>query len=234
MAKRNIGKPAYGRKCHRFPKRLHRSKRHSKKNPNEHRHYVLRQKIQRVCTNHFFTHIECPIRDYRGNGKIESLIRTMNERNRAEKTIITEKGNAGLTRLLFALRIAATANGSSPFENVFGHKPNTIKNISIEKPKPCLENDRDLQHSPEDFSRDNVSTILMRDRTKNTKLEGHFKERKGRIVRENDHTVTMETSRGRQVISKRDMVNTKTESVILQPKNNTPWGNSQSLEKLQP
>ena len=91
------------------------------------------------CKNHFITHIECPIQDHRENGKVERLIRTINERIRAEKTIITEKGNAGLTRLLFALRTAATANGNSPFENAFGQKPNTIKNILIEKPKNCLE-----------------------------------------------------------------------------------------------
>ena len=60
--------------------------------------------------------------------------------------------------LLFALRIAATANKYSPFENVFGFKPNTITNIVIEKPNNCIENDSALQLSPEDFPRDNDST----------------------------------------------------------------------------
>ena len=82
------------------------------------------KKFTEFCSNY----IECSIRDLRGNRKIERLISTITERNRAETTIITEKGNAGLMRLLFVLRIAATANRNSPFENVFGHKPNTIKN----------------------------------------------------------------------------------------------------------
>ena len=37
--------------------------------------------------------------------KIQRLIRTINERIRPEKMIIAEEGNAGLTRLLFALHI---------------------------------------------------------------------------------------------------------------------------------
>ena len=30
-------------------------------------------------------HVECPIRDHRGDGKVERLIRTINERLRANK-----------------------------------------------------------------------------------------------------------------------------------------------------
>ena len=52
------------------------------------------EKIKTFCTNLFISHVECPIRDHRGNGKVEKLIRTINERIRAEMTIITEKGNA--------------------------------------------------------------------------------------------------------------------------------------------
>ena len=39
----------------------------------------------------------------RGNRKIERLNRTNNERLRADKTMITEKTNTGLSRLLFVL-----------------------------------------------------------------------------------------------------------------------------------
>ena len=189
------------------------------------------EKFKEFCKNHFITHIECPIQDHRGNGKVERLIRTINERIRAEKTIITEKGNVGLTRLLFALRTAATANGNSPFENVFGQKPNTIKNILIEKPNNCLENDSALQLSPEDFPKDNDPTILMRNKTKNTKLEGHFKQRKGRIVSESDHLITMETKRGRQTISKRDIAKEQPKSASYSPKTTRQRGDSKSLER---
>ena len=83
--------------------------------------------FKQFCNEHFIKHIECPVRDHRGNGKIERLIRTLNERLKADKTIVTERGNAGLARLLFALRTAAAANNKSPFEQVFGRKPNTVK-----------------------------------------------------------------------------------------------------------
>ena len=110
--------------------------------------------FRQFCSDHFIKHIECPIRDHRGNGKIERLNRTLNERLRADKTIITERGNTGLARLLFALRTAAAANKTSPFEQVFGRKPNTIKEIITEKPKNCLENEETLQLSPEDIPKD--------------------------------------------------------------------------------
>ena len=79
------------------------------------------------CQEHFIQHIECSIYDHRGNGKVERLIRTIIKRLSADKSITTEKGNAGLARLLFALKTAAAANKNSPFEQVFGRKSNTVK-----------------------------------------------------------------------------------------------------------
>ena len=187
--------------------------------------------FKQFCSDHFIKHIECPIRDHRGNGKIERLIRTLNERLRADKTIITERGNTGLARLLFALRTAAAANKTSPFEQVFGRKPNTIKEIT-EKPKNCLENEETLQLSPEDFPKDDDSTIFLRDRTKNTKLEGQFKKRHGSIVAESNHTITLQNNRGRQVISKRDIAKQKSTSYSPKTRNQqNKGGNSHSLER---
>ena len=123
------------------------------------------------CKKYFIKHIECPIRDHCGNGKIERLIRTINERIRAEKSILTEKGNVGNTRLLFAFRTAAATNSSSPFDKVFGQKPNTVKNLLKEKPKTCLENDNTLQLSPEDFRETTILQSLCetKQRTPNSK-----------------------------------------------------------------
>ena len=188
--------------------------------------------FKQFCNDHFIKHIECPVRDHRGNGKIERLIRTLNERLRADKTIVTEKGNTGLARLLFALRTAATINKDSPFELVFGRKPNTIKEIITEIPKTCLETEDALQLTPEDFPKDDDSTIFLRDKTKNTKLEGQFKKRHGSIVAESSHTITLENERGRQVIAKRDIA--KQRSMSHNPKTKTQktkGGNSHSLER---
>ena len=194
---------------------------------------ILRgEAFKQFCNEHFMKHIECPVRDHRGNGKIERLIRTLNERLRADKTIVTERGNASLARLLFALRTAAAANKNSPFELVFGRKPNTIKEIITEKPKNCLETEEALQLTPEDFPKDDDSTIFLRDRTKNTKLEGQFKKRQGNIVAESSHTITLENERGRQVISKRDVTKQKSTSYSPKTRNQKNKGrNSHSLER---
>ena len=143
----------------------------------------------------------------------------------AEKEIIAEKCNAGLTRLLFALRIAATANHSSPFENE--------KIIEIEKPKTSSENYSALQLSPEDFPRESDSTLLLRDRLKNTKLEAQFIPRKGRVVSESALTVTLQSSRERQIISKRDVAKTKSKSTSQSPRMKRQKGDvkSRSLER---
>ena len=102
--------------------------------------------------------------------------------------------------------MAAAANKNSPFEQVFGRKSNTVKEIITEKPNHCLENNNTLKLSPDEFPKDyDYSTIFLRDRTKNTKLEGQLQKKSGTIVAESDHTVTMETKRGRQEISKRDI-----------------------------
>ena len=162
--------------------------------------------------------IKCPVHDHRGNGKIERLIRTLNERLSADKTIFPNKGTTGLSSLLFALRTAATANGNSPFERVFERKPNTVKSILTEKPNKCLQNDKQLQLSHEEFPKDNDSTIFLRDRTKNTKLESQFKKKRGAIAAESSHTFTIETPRGRQIYSKRDVA----ESTTKKKKNNQP------------
>ena len=132
--------------------------------------------FKQFCNEHFIKHIECPVRDHRGNGKIERLIKTLNERLRADKTIVTEQGNAGLARLLFALRTAAAANNNSPFELVFGRKPNTIKEIITERPKTCLETEDALQLTPEDFPKDDHSTIFLRDKTKTRNLKDNSRK----------------------------------------------------------
>ena len=99
--------------------------------------------------------------------------------------------------------------------------------------KTCLEHDSTLQLSPDDFPKDDDSTVLLRDRTRNTKLENHFKL-KGIITQETAHTLTLDTIRGRQVVSKRDVAKVKTKSASTSPKN-THKGNDHSLGKnLQP
>ena len=62
-------------------------------------------KFKEFCKEWYIKHIECPIRDHRGNGKIERLIRTINERLKTNKKIIVTKDKTGLPEKLFALRM---------------------------------------------------------------------------------------------------------------------------------
>ena len=62
------------------------------------------QKFKTFCLNNLIEHKECPRADHKGNGKVERLIRTINERLKAEPSIIRERKNkAGLDELIHAL-----------------------------------------------------------------------------------------------------------------------------------
>ena len=87
------------------------------------------QKFKEFCKEWYINHIECPIKDHRGNGKIERLIRTINERLRTNKKVIVTKDKTGLSETLFALRMKPSATKKSPFEQHTGQEPNTIKRI---------------------------------------------------------------------------------------------------------
>ena len=53
-----------------------------------------------VCEKFGKNHITCPIRNHRGNEKTEHLIRTINERLRANKQIVLTKDKSGLSEIL--------------------------------------------------------------------------------------------------------------------------------------
>ena len=59
----------------------------------------------------------CPIRDHRGNGKVERMIRTINERLRTNEKIAVERDKNGISNILFALRTEKGADGKSAFES---------------------------------------------------------------------------------------------------------------------
>ena len=75
------------------------------------------------------------MRDPWENGKIERLIRTINERLRTNKNIVLKKDKSGLSKILYALRMGEKADGKSPFENLYGRKPNMVKSNIVDKIK---------------------------------------------------------------------------------------------------
>ena len=58
------------------------------------------------CRQFGVEQITCPIRDHRRNGKIERLIRTINEQLQASKQIYLSKDKMGLSEILYSLRIS--------------------------------------------------------------------------------------------------------------------------------
>ena len=62
------------------------------------------EKFQQFFEERFIQHVICPIRDHRGNGKVERTIRTLNERLRTNRKIVVEKDTSALSIILFALR----------------------------------------------------------------------------------------------------------------------------------
>ena len=89
------------------------------------------KRFKESCSKRLIQHIECPIRDHRGNGKIERLIRTINERLRTNNKVIVSRDNSGLSEMLFALRMYPSANGKSAYEKSTGQEPNTKKKQTL-------------------------------------------------------------------------------------------------------
>ena len=102
------------------------------------------------------------MRDHRGNGKIERLIRTINERLTTNKNIVLKRDKSGLSEILYALRMGKKASGKSPFESLYGRKPNTVKSNIVVKIKSVSEVDQKIKFSTSDFEEEVDSAISVR------------------------------------------------------------------------
>ena len=170
-----------------------------------------KNKFKQFCQKYFIQHIKCPIYDHRGNGKVERLIRTINERLRTNKRIILDKENTGLSEILYSIRKAPKSNNVSPAELQLGRKLTTIKEIITTKPttnyNSVSDNDKDFELEISDFPQEQDSEIMVRERARGSKLEEVYKRKKGRITGETQHTLTMKES-GKstaQTFSKREI-----------------------------
>ena len=152
-------------------------------------------KFKQFCQKYFIQHIKCPIYDHRGNGKVERLIRTINERLRTNRRTILDKENVGLSEILYSIRNAQKSNNISPAELQLGRKLTTIKEIITTKPSTnynsVSDNDKDLELEMSDFPQVQDSEIMVRERARGSKLEEVYKRKKGRITGETQHTLTM-------------------------------------------
>ena len=155
-------------------------------------------------------HIVCPTYDHRGNGKVERLIRTINERLRANPELLADRQNKLFYQLVSALRSSKGKDGKSPFERHTGRKPNTItsKIVKLYKELNNLDYDKTVDLDKlEDFPRDDDGTIFVRERQREGKLAGQIKKRRGKVTSETKHTVKIipEGKSGEVTLSKRDL-----------------------------
>ena len=169
--------------------------------------------FKNLCEKYFMKHIKCPVNDHKGNGKVERLIRTINERLRTNQNIILDKDNTGLSEMLYALRGAKKPDNSCPAELQSKRKYTTIKDIITTKPTKnynVLDNDNTFQLEMSDFPGEQDSEIFVRERARGTTLDGLYKKKKGVIIGETDHTITISNKKRQPTtLSKRDVAITK-------------------------
>ena len=85
----------------------------------------------------------------------------------------------------------AGPNKLSPFERHYGRKPGTILNNLVCKPS-FLATDPNLELNKSDFAPDQDSTILVRKRSRGSKLDGTFAKKRAYFVRQSPHTLTVQ------------------------------------------
>ena len=71
------------------------------------------QKFRQFFEANYTKHLVCPIKDHQGNGKVERMITTLNERLREDSK---ERNNKNLSKTFLALRTAIANDRKSVFE----------------------------------------------------------------------------------------------------------------------
>ena len=89
-------------------------------------------------------------------------------------------------------------DGNSVFDRHKKQKLITSKSVTVYD--FIADRDPNLQIEEEDFSPDVKSTVLIRERTRRSKLEGTLANRKAKIASESQHTITILPHKGKPVI----------------------------------
>ena len=94
-----------------------------------------------------------------------------------------------------------------------GKEPNTVKSNVVGKFRDFSAQDSQLEFQPSDFHDDTDSTILVRERTKGSKLEPTFARKTGKVIEETTHTIAILPEKAKQpkIFSKRDIASTSSE-----------------------
>ena len=99
-----------------------------------------------------------------------------------------------------------SAKRRSPHECFSGQESNTIKRLVTNK-RQFISEAPEVELTGEDFESGQNSSIMVRERTRGSKLEGAFKTRKGTLIEHSIHTITfLPAGRTKATnISKRDV-----------------------------
>ena len=81
---------------------------------------------------------------------------------------------------MYAFQMGQKTNGKSPFEKLYGRKPNTVKSNVVEQNKIVSEAEPRLAFGVSGFEEQIDSMILVQLRTKGPKLEGPYKRNLGK------------------------------------------------------
>ena len=167
----------------------------------------LKVKIQTILQRKSYRQCNLPGKRSQRKRESQKMIRTINERLRTNKNILVSKDKSGISNILFALRSEKGIDGKAAFVRQNGRNPNTLKTRIFEK---CiLEQDPKTKIEPEDYSDEVDSNISVREKVRGTKLEGAFKKKRGKVLKQSDHTITImpKGSKGTKTYSKRDVAN---------------------------
>ena len=147
--------------------------------------------------------------DHKGNGKVERLLKTVNERLSTNKNIDLEMDKTGFTEMLYALRGAREQNKLRSAELHNYRKFTTVKDLITAKPTEhytVLDNGNISQLKMSAFPGEQDSEILVRERARVTKFDGLYKKKQCNIVQKTTHTVTISNEKRQPTLySKRDV-----------------------------
>ena len=118
-----------------------------------------------------------------------------------------------MSETVYALRMGKKADRKSPFVNLYGRKPNTVKSNIIDKIKGVSEVDQGLKFSTSDFEEEVDSAIMANGEREDARVQigKSIQKKSGKTVKETAHTITFLPKDGKKeiVYSKRDVAKAK-------------------------
>ena len=159
---------------------------------------------EEFCEKRYIKHLECPMRDLKGNGEIERLNCRINERLGANKEIIVGKDNFGLSEIPFALRLNPLAKNT--IRAIHGPRTELNKKRILTNKQKCISEKPEFPLADDDFESGQYSTILVRERSPGSKLEGTTRQKEV-LLEQSNHTITFLHTGGttKTIISKRNI-----------------------------